>query len=120
MYELVYLSNGEKRITYPQTATYARMLITEIMEHDDAYTLVSCEHCNNYDAYKRGCESFDSFMLSRYGKVSMDEITDEMVEDAFDSVCDAPFEFDKDIAYYVLCEHSSFKAANEFYREVTA
>lgn len=119
MYELIYKEHGNKRKTYPQTATYARMLITEILD-DDAYTLVSCEHCNNYDSYKRGCDSFYSFMLARYGKVSMDEITDEMVEDAFDSVCDAPFEYDKDIAYYVLCEHSSFKAANEFYREVTA
>lgn len=120
MYELIYLVDGQKRKNYPQTETHAKKLIGEIMQNEPVYKLVSCEKCNHYDAYCRGSDMYGDFLLEQSGETNFTYFTDEQEEKAVEEVLEAPFEYDKDLAYFILCENASFKEANEFYREVTA
>ena len=120
MYELIYKEHGNKRKSYPQTEEHARRLIQAIIQNAPAYVLISCENCNNYEAYKRGSDLYPDFLLAECEQVCLSDVTEEMEEDAVDSVIYAPFEYDKDLSYFILCEFDSFKHANEFYREATA
>ena len=119
MYELIYMFEGKEKRVYPQTTQKAQKLVQE-MQDNPIYQLVSCEACNNYEAYKAGSAQWVDFLLSECEVISLDEVTEEMEQDAVEHVIDAPFEYDKDLAYFILCEYSSFTDANDFYREVTA
>ena len=120
MYELIYLVDGMKRKNYPQTETHAKKLISKIMQSAPVYQLISCEKCAAFDAYERGSDKYKDFLLEESGEINIADMTDEQVEDAIEDLLDRPFEFDRDVAYFVLCENRSFKDANEFWREVTA
>lgn len=120
MFELIYTVDGMVRKHYPQTETKARRLIAEIMDNAPVYGLVSCEKCNNYEAYKAGSDQYIEFLLEQNGAVNLDQVSEEQEQAAIDAVLDAPFEYDADLAYFLLCEHRSFREANEYYREVTA
>lgn len=120
MYELIYSVDGKEKKTYPQTKQAVKKWLALIKEGDPVYKLVSCEPCRNYEAYKIGALRFPAFVLSECGKVSIMDVTDEDMQEAAETIIYAPYEYDIALVYYVLCEFSSFKEANDYYREVTA
>lgn len=120
MFEIIYSVDGVEKRTYPQTEQAAKQMIQLIEEGKHVYQLISCEPCRNYDAYKIGALRFPAFVLSECGKVSIRDVTDEEMQEAAETIIDAPYEYDIALAYFVLCEYSSFTDANDYYREVTA
>ena len=113
-WEIIYEVNGKAQKAYPQTRQRAEKILADVKN-----TLISCDFCNNYEAYQAGNEQYGVFLYEETGKHPW-HVTDEEQEEVNEKVLDAPFEYDKDLAYYILCEYKSLKSANEFYREVTA
>jgi hypothetical protein len=56
--------------------------------------------------------------MQETGVITSDDITEEQLETVIERVLDAPFEYDPDVAYYIICENEGFAAANKYYREV--
>lgn len=119
-YEIIYTVDGLTLKEYPQTRYKAEKIVAAIREYEPVYHLLSCEECRNIEAYKAGDAQYKEFLLEQSGKVDIWEVTDEDEHDAVGRVLDAPFEYDRDLAYFILCEYGTLRAANDFYREVTA
>lgn len=115
MFELIYMEDGKEKRKYPQTRQAALKMIEAFRD-----VMISCEECNNYEAYKNGDNQFVEFLLEQSGEPSLQYVTEEQENEAIDRVIDCPFEYDADLAYYILCEYESIKAANDFYREAKA
>lgn len=120
MYELIYTCDGVQKKVYPQTAQRAKSLVENIRRNQKRYSLISCVECRNEDAYDRGAAEILEFVMQETGVITSDDITEEQWDTVIERVLDAPFEYDQDVAYYIICENEGFAAANNFYREVTA
>ena len=120
MYEVIYKKSGKEERIYPQDLFAYQQVMRLIEEGSPVYQLVSSEPCRNYKAYKAGSELFEAYILKTCNEPSLQYVSEEMEQEAIEKVIDAPFEYDRDLSYFILCEYDSFKEANDFYREVTA
>lgn len=120
-YEMIYMQDGMEKRVYPQSTEAAQDSMKQVQKAPGC-TFVSIEACRNEDAYRTGQRDYRDFVIREAGLNSSlsDEDWEERWDDVIEQVVDAPFEYDKDVAYYILCENESFKAANDYYREVTA
>ena len=117
-YEVIYSDDGILNKKYPQSKEKAEQLLESI--RSKGYQLITCDACEHYEAYQRGSEKYMDYILRYNNEPSYFYVSEDGEQDAIDNVLLAPFEVDRDVAYYILCENESVKSANEFWEEAEA